>query len=267
MEWQTRGPQVQLWKRGSKKLHKTTGRDSVLANCDAGTAVCRVINMRLLCFVRFCNKSEHIQTCFLVFLAHVYANQPLAENNRCMETTMFRPVDRPFYLFCPVLRLHSALITFKLGQMDFNDIKSPHCSKKKESERKKANKLIQDVQLGGQLHADWPHLITADPWMITHGWEQLYVILCSTAREGARGNGPNDELCEKCRHWFWESVKLWINTRHPTITILTHTHALFSHLHLNKCGMPCGQPGSLRFKPTDHHLSLNPRLGLVVLAV
>lgn len=25
--------------------------------------------------------------------------------------------------------------------------------------------------------------------------------------------------------------------------------------------------GSLRFKPTDHHLSLNPRLGLVVLAV
>lgn len=52
-----------------------------------------------------------------------------------------------------VPRLHSALITFKLGQMDFNDIKSPHCSKK-ERERKKANKLIQDVQLGGQLHAD-----------------------------------------------------------------------------------------------------------------
>lgn len=143
MEWQTRGPQVQLWKRGSKKLHKTTGRDSVLANCDAGTAVCWVINMRLLCFVRFCNKSEHIQTCFLVYLAHVYANQPLAENNRCMETTMFRPVDRPFYLFCPVLRLHSALITFKLGQMDFNDIKSLHCSKKKREREKRQISLYK----------------------------------------------------------------------------------------------------------------------------
>lgn len=87
-------------------------------------------------FVRFCNKSEHIQTCFLFFLAHVYANQPLAGNNRCMETTMFRPVDRPFYLFCPMLRLHGALITFKLGQMDFNDIKSLHCSKKTEREKR-----------------------------------------------------------------------------------------------------------------------------------
>lgn len=54
---------------------------------------------------------------------------------------MFRPVDRPFYLFCPVLRLHSALITFKLGQMDFNDIKSPHCSKKKKKRAREKRQI------------------------------------------------------------------------------------------------------------------------------
>lgn len=67
-----------------------------------------------------------------------------------MDGNGFVYASQQFCVFSPMLRLYSALITFRPAQMDFKCIKSHPAPK----QTKKANKLIQDVQLGDQLHAD-----------------------------------------------------------------------------------------------------------------